>query len=340
MSQAQATPAPADGVADSNMSDAALINEALALVVEEPAEVAETSAKTSAETPPEVPQQAEAPTEKPTQEPAAQAAPVEEKKSEQKPDPALEKSWAAIKRKEIELFNEKLQIKNVHDELTLFKEKAAKLEQARQQEELLARQDPAGYMRQRFGLAPQDVASALLDGPKAKAPEPAKAAPEVDDVKTGLAKAMEEIQRLRAEIAERDYDSELTSVTASPEYKFLNKVPGGAKAYLKDIATNLRAMGYDPTPADIASRAKAEYTEYIRDLFADDSVKEVVGWKQQPSIEASISGASGKPKSGDDSPKTLTNSLAAPSKSQISEEDFAKLSEAEQIKLAAELVVD
>ncbi len=282
---------------------------------------------------------------------AKEPAPVETKaegdKKTEAPaaDPALEKSWSKLEKKEQQLWQRELQLKQTGEENKLLKEKLDKLTGSVESFDKTARSNPIRFMQERFGVTPRQLADALLAGgdiQPQQQPAQQQSNAELEAIKAQLEEMRRESTTARQEAYIAQYRGGVTQALGSEQFDLLRALPGGGADFVMTVASNLAANGEAVTPAEAAERALGIYREQLSTLKSNAAVRAFFTQADSgPTDSKQSSGESKKPQGRGATPRTLSNSLTARTPPQrIPDEEFLKMTEDEQIAAAARLIED
>lgn len=254
-------------------------------------------------------------------------------------DPALERSWSKLEKKEQQLWQRELALKQTEKENELLKDKLNKLEGSLSSFDAMARQSPIKFMHERFGVTPQQLANALLEGGDIAPQQPQR---QDDSEVAQLRKQLEELQKQTIASQQQayitQYRGEVAQALAGEQFELLRGLPGGGADFVMEVASIAAQQGQVLAPAEAAERALGRYREQLNALKANEAVVRYLTGSSTPASKQD-SGKSGEPKEGGRPRATLSNSLTTRTHpKRIPDDEIVKMSEEELIAHAARLV--
>lgn len=259
----------------------------------------------------------ETPAEEPT-EVEAESAPAEE---EPPVDPAMERSWEAIKREDKRLKSLRDEIKAEREaiakESTQYRSELDKLRAEMKQRDEEFASDPFKYLEKR-GVPFDKLAQRAIDGGKISPEEV------IEKKTTSIKSELEQLKAQNKELREmfeareqerhvNDYRAQISKTLSDERFGLLTAYPNAQQLVLDKAIEYSQQHGRVLTPEESAAIVRDELRASLQQLSSHEAVRSVLGLtgSETPKEQAS-SGSSKSPQSKPgEGPKTLTNKMSA-----------------------------
>ena len=279
--------------------------------------------------------------------PKAEAKPAAEApKDDKKPGESVAQGWAAIKKAEQSVLQDRVQLRKELQEVKRLREQLATSQKSQNDIVSLLKQDPRNL--EKLGIPMKEFLERVIsEGAPTHDSIKRETNEEVTTLKGELAELKNLLIQSQTNSAEEKFRGRFESALAKPEYELLASHPKAFDEAIKFATAYYQENGrMDLTPEDIARHLQDTWREELTSLRSAKAVRKVFGLPDEPSeedsdgedVEQEPKAPLRKPAALKAKPKTVTPTMASSPARGAPQAKVSRQSDEDIVREAAKLV--